>query len=194
MIVITGHNMLDFDALASMTAARKLYPTAELAFSGLIAKSVQEFAALYKDLLDIKDIKTMDQTKIKQLVVVDTANPKRLPGFENLLEQPGLVLHVYDHHEPRPGDLEGDFRQVEAVGAAATLLVEHIRAAAVELSEFEATVIALGIYADTGSLIYDTTTTRDVAAVGWLLEQGANLSSSNASPAWKPSRSPARKS
>jgi tRNA nucleotidyltransferase (CCA-adding enzyme) len=39
----------------------------------------------------------------------------------------------------------------------------------------EATLLALGIYEDTGSLAYPTTTVRDLRCVAWLAEHGANL-------------------
>jgi tRNA nucleotidyltransferase (CCA-adding enzyme) len=44
-----------------------------------------------------------------------------------------------------------------------------------DLRPIEATLLALGIYEDTGSLIYKSTTHRDLRCAAWLLEQGANL-------------------
>ena len=179
MIVITAHNMMDFDALGSMVAAQKLYPESRLCFGGMYARDVQNFMALNKDIIDIQNIQWMNIQNVEKLVVVDTADPKKLKNFEELLVKPGLNIEIYDHHPAMPGDLEGSFKQVEPVGAASTLLTERLKEAAAEgritLSAFEATVIALGIYADTGCMLYDSTTTRDVAAVLWLLEQGARL-------------------
>jgi CBS domain-containing protein len=42
------------------------------------------------------------------------------------------------------------------------------------LSEAEATLLALGIHADTGSLCFDSTTPRDAKALAWVMEQGAS--------------------
>jgi tRNA nucleotidyltransferase (CCA-adding enzyme) len=64
---------------------------------------------------------------------------------------------------------------IETVGACATILVEKLAALGLPLSGFEATLMALGIYDDTGSLLFDSTTVRDVQAVVYLLGQGANL-------------------
>jgi tRNA nucleotidyltransferase (CCA-adding enzyme) len=83
-------------------------------------------------------------------------------------------VSVIDHHlnvEQRPN---WEY-QVEAVGATTTLLVEQIRTGGPVLSPEEATLLLLGIYEDTGSLTYDTTTPRDAHAAAWLLEQGAQL-------------------
>ncbi|PSB22673.1 poly(A) polymerase [filamentous cyanobacterium CCP2] len=43
------------------------------------------------------------------------------------------------------------------------------------LTSAEATVMALGIHVDTGSLTYDHATVRDAAALTWLMAQGASL-------------------
>ncbi|HAX76168.1 MAG TPA: poly(A) polymerase, partial [Cyanobacteria bacterium UBA11372] len=43
------------------------------------------------------------------------------------------------------------------------------------LTPAEATVMALGIHVDTGSLTYDGATPRDAAALAWLMAQGASL-------------------
>jgi tRNA nucleotidyltransferase (CCA-adding enzyme) len=51
--IITSHNSLDFDGLAGMVAAGKLYPGAVKVFSGTVAKNVKQFMALYKDSLMI---------------------------------------------------------------------------------------------------------------------------------------------
>ena len=49
MEIITSHNALDFDGLASMVAAGKLYPGA-VGISGTLSKNIRQFMALYKDL------------------------------------------------------------------------------------------------------------------------------------------------
>src|SRR5690606_31262908 len=63
----------------------------------------------------------------------------------------------------------------EVIGATTTLLVEQIQAQEIRLEPLEATLMALGIYEDTGALTYGGTTPRDVRAAAWLLEQHAAL-------------------
>lgn len=72
-------------------------------------------------------------------------------------------------------DIAATSRQVEAVGAAATLIAEKLQAAGVELNPIEATVMALGIHVDTGSLTFDHSTARDAVALAWLMGQGATV-------------------
>jgi tRNA nucleotidyltransferase (CCA-adding enzyme) len=82
---------------------------------------------------------------------------------------------VYDHHPADDDDVAADLAVVEPVGSATTLLVERMDEAGVTLDGLEATLLALGIHADTGSLTYSATTARDARALGRLLDQGASL-------------------
>ena len=175
MDIILAHRQIDFDALASMVAAQKLYPNSVLVIDGKPNVYVQDFLALSKDQLRVvktQDVKLADVSKV---VLVDTHDLKRagLLG-EKIAQNPGIEVEIYDHH-PYDGPLNpGMF--IEHVGACATLLVEKLAGYGMPLSSFEATLIAIGIYDDTGSLLFDSTTVRDVRAVAYLLEQGANLS------------------
>ncbi len=54
MEIITSHNALDFDGLASMVGASKLYPGAIMVLSGTLPGKLKQFMALYKDALAIK--------------------------------------------------------------------------------------------------------------------------------------------
>ncbi|MGI5921469.1 MAG: CBS domain-containing protein [Syntrophomonadaceae bacterium] len=176
MEIITSHNALDFDGLASMVAAGKLYPGAVKVFSGTLSKNVKQFLALYKDSLLIKQAKDIDIKRVDRLIIVDTANANRLGQLKNLAFQPDTDIHIYDHHPSTPEDLQGSINEVHLTGAATTILVEKIIAANINISPFDATILALGIYEDTGSLLFSSTTYRDVNAVGYLLQRGANLS------------------
>lgn len=174
MDFIISHGNTDFDSLASMVAAHKLYPEAKMVFTGKVSREVKEFMSFYKDLFDIKQSGQVDPTKANRLIVVDTAVKSRIGKFQDILDKPGLELHIYDHHVGND-NLEGDLHIVESLGATATILVEMIKEKQIILTATEATVIALGIYGDTGCLTYSSTTQRDVEAVAFLLSQKANL-------------------
>jgi len=88
---------------------------------------------------------------------------------------PKTTVSVIDHHETRQ-DLPEDWKiQTEKVGATTTMLVEQLLESKQSFSPLEATLLLLGIYEDTGSLSYVSTTVRDVRAAAHLLEKGANL-------------------
>lgn len=109
------------------------------------------------------------------MIVVDTASANRLGQLKELAMRPNLDFYVYDHHPPAPDDLSGSIYHVEGTGAATTILVEEIIARNLPVTAFDATIFALGIYEDTGSLLFTSTTPRDVSAVAFLLAKGANL-------------------
>ena len=165
MELITSHNALDFDGLAAMVAAGKLYPGAVKVFSGTLSKNVKQFLALYKDSLIIRSPKEIPANKVRRMIVVDTARASRLGHLKKLSLQTDMEFHVYDHHPVSPDNLAALVNVIEDVGAATTLLVEKIREQDLNLSSFEATILALGIYEDTGSLLFASTTSRDAAAV-----------------------------
>lgn len=175
MQVIVSHVNLDFDGLGAMVAAQKLYPRATMVVAEKLSQSVQDFLSLYKDTLDIIHDSFIDQKRLKRLIVVDVNDRKRLGKLSYLATLAGVEIHLYDHHPPGPDTIDAKQAWVEQVGATTTLLVERIREHAIPVNPFEATIMALGIYQDTGSLSFINTTARDAAAVTFLLEQGANL-------------------
>lgn len=176
MQVITTHVNADFDALASMVGARKLYPGAVLVFPGSTERGLRDFllkSAGY--LFGFRKLKTIDLAAVDRLILVDTRQRGRIGKFADILGRPGLELHIYDHHPPSADDLKGDVEVCRPVGANTTILVQLIREQGLTLSPEEATVMALGIYEDTGSLMFESTTPEDFHAAAWLLEQGAEL-------------------
>ncbi len=59
-------------------------------------------------------------------------------------------------------------------GSLVTLLVRIIAEREIAVTPFEATVFALGIHEDTGSLTFSTTTTRDAEALAFCMRAGAD--------------------
>lgn len=174
MKAIIAHPNLDFDALASMVAAQKLYPDAALVTVGKLRSSVKDFIAIHGEFIEIRNY--INKEDIDTLIMVDTRSQKRLNEFAKVLKNDGISVVVYDHHEDDSDDVAGAVIHYEALGANVTQLVERIKERNISLSAQEATALALGIYDDTGSLRYASTTVRDMLAAAWLLEQGANLS------------------
>ncbi len=176
MEVITTHLNADFDGLASMIAAQKLYPQAIMSFPGSQEKSVRDFISqnlLYR--YEFHKIKNIDLDKISKLIIVDTRSSSRLGIFTKCIKNKKVSVHVYDHHPKSPGDLIGDQETIEDVGSTMTLLCHILREKNISITSEEATIFCLGIYEDTGSLTHLTTTPKDLLAVSWLLENGAKL-------------------
>jgi len=176
MEVITSHTNADFDALASMYAAKKLYPDALIVFAGSQEKSMRDFfleSTAYA--VEFTRLKNVDVGKVTRLIIVDNRNPHRLGKLAEAVGRPGVSVHIYDHHPSAEGDVRGELEFVEEVGATTTLMVEILRKRGIEVTPHEATVLALGIYEETGSLTYLSTTARDAEAAAYLIGRGANL-------------------
>jgi tRNA nucleotidyltransferase (CCA-adding enzyme) len=174
--VITCHMSPDFDAVASMVGAAKLYPEAFLVFPG--GQNRRLTPPFVKGLLQglrTAKIKDVDLRKVRRLVVVDTSQPDRIGLAMPILLAPGLDVHLYDHHPKGDGDIKASYARCEPVGATVTILTEIIRERGLELSPEEATMLAIGLYEDTGNFTYQSTTPRDLLASAYLLERGADL-------------------
>ncbi|MDW7673875.1 MAG: DHH family phosphoesterase, partial [Bacillota bacterium] len=146
MQIITSHLNLDFDGLASMVAASKLYSKAKLVLPDKISLPVQRFLALYKDTIPTVSPKQLDWEKVQQVIIVDTAAIERIGSFRQHLQKKEVEYIIYDHHPPGEGDIKGKVEQIQLVGATVTLLVEEIRAKEIAITAFEATIMALGLY------------------------------------------------
>ena len=176
MDVITTHINADFDGLASMIAAKKLYPESELVFASCQEKNLRDFLAQeFSNIYEFKKIKHIDLAAVTRLIVVDTRHPGRLGPLQECLQNPNIELHLYDHHPDTPNDMKGTLEKIEPVGSTTSIFTQLFRERNIGLTPDEATLMALGIYEDTGFFLHSTTTPTDLKSAAWLLEQQANL-------------------
>jgi len=172
--IITSHVNADFDSLASMVAAKKIYPDAEIVFPGSQEKKLRDFIEVFQP-VEFKRLKEIDLAQVKRLILVDTKMPDRIGPFAELAEAKNVRIHIYDHHPFHKGDIRGEVEKIEHVGATATIFTEILKNRRLHPSPMEATILALGIYEETGCLLFPSTTERDLVAVSYLLKRGANL-------------------
>jgi len=175
MEVITTHLNADFDGLASMIAAHKLYPEAELVFAGSQERNLRRFLDTSSRVYEFQRQKNIPLDKVSRLILVDTRQAGRIGNFAECLHNPGISVHIYDHHPVLPGDIKGDFEEVRQVGSTATIFTQIFREKGIDIDKEEATVMAMAIYEDTGSFTFATSTPDDLEAAAWLLTKGANL-------------------
>lgn len=176
MQVITSHTNADFDTLASMLAAKKLYPDAILTFPGSLEENLRDFFKRPEfHFFEIEKIKNIDMAKITRLILVDIRQANRIGKFAEIINRPGIDMHIYDHHPKSPDDIHGSVEVTHNYGATTTILTHIIKEKGIELTPAEATVLMLGIYEDTGSLSFSSTTVEDFEAAAFLLSRGANL-------------------
>jgi tRNA nucleotidyltransferase (CCA-adding enzyme) len=173
--IITTHMNADFDALASMIAAQKLYPEATLVFPGSQEKNLRNFflhSTSY--LFNFTKLKHVHFDRVKRLILVDTRQKSRIGKFAELAGREDIQIHIYDHHHDSEEDIKGHLEVIKEVGATTTILTELIRERNLPLTPDEATILCLGIHEDTGSFTFSSTRSEDYRAAAWLSEQGAN--------------------
>lgn len=175
MIIIATHINADFDTFASMIAAKKLYPNAELVLSGDTEKTLKIALKRLKLPYPILTINDIDLSKVTRIVLVDVQNKSRIGKLADIIDSKYVETHIYDHHPKHIGDIKGHFEVIKNYGSTATILTHIIKNENFDLTPIEATIIMAGIYEDTGCLTYSQTCTEDFEAASFLLSSGANL-------------------
>lgn len=174
MNIIATHKNTDFDGFACLLAAAILYPEAMPVFPKSLNTNVRSFYTLHKDLFHFLDENALDPSKVVKLIIVDANSWSRLEIPGSIEANPGLEVHIWDHHS-QSGNINGDRLYVRPIGAATTLLVGRIEQEGRKISPMQSTLFLAGIYEDTGNLTFPSTTPEDVRAAAFLLEQGADL-------------------
>jgi len=140
---------------------------------------------------DFKKLKDIDFSRIKRIVLVDTRQMSRIGKFSELLERDDIEVHIYDHHPDSDDDIvvfDGEkyvpreglhFRVgtvlVKPLGSATAIIIELLRSNGIAINPEEATIMALGLYEDTGSFTFPSTRPEDLEAAAYLLRAGADL-------------------
>jgi tRNA nucleotidyltransferase (CCA-adding enzyme) len=177
MDLILCHTTADFDTLGAAVGLTRLLPGSKIVLTGGSHPPVRDFLALHRDEYALIERRSVNSEKIRSLSVVDTQQRDRLGKAAEWLDLPNLKeIIVYDHHLGQESDIPATRSHISSVGATTTLIVEQLQQQQISLTAAEATVMALGIHVDTGSLTFDQSTPRDAFALAWLMEQGASLS------------------
>lgn len=179
MDLILCHTTADFDALGAAVGLTRLLPGSKIVLSGGAHPTVKDFLALYRDEFTLIERRAVDPEEIRSLIIVDAQASSRIGKLSEWLELPHLEdITIYDHH-PEDSDINATNFYIEPVGATTTIISEKLQQAGISLTTCEATVMALGIHADTGSLTFESSTPRDAIALAWLMQQGASIPNIN---------------
>ena len=173
----------DLDALASAFGITLMEKGSKIVLPNGYSSSVRlalknfekEFEPITLKKSDIKDF-AQENLKIDKLFITDSHDVEE--AIENLTDliDESTQIYIFDHH---PIDEKDRFSKanyiIEKVGSATTIVVKKLIEKGIKLTPSQATILALGIYEDTGSFKYDITTPQDLRITAYLLEQGANL-------------------
>jgi tRNA nucleotidyltransferase (CCA-adding enzyme) len=170
MHLILTHEQADFDALAALFGASLVSDGAWPILPKRMNRNVRAFLTLYGEDFPFVDPRDLPQGAIESVTLVDTQSLVTIKGMGKK-----TLIRVVDHHPRRMGISDLWEMKLLETGATTTYFVELLQESSESLAGIQATLLLLGIYEDTGTLTYASTTARDIRAAAWLLEQGANL-------------------
>ena len=175
--LVTCHANADFDAFAAMIAARRLYPGCLLLFPGTQDRGLQAVVQdeTLRKTYNFVELSDLDFSAMGRLVAVDTRQRERLSHVAPLLDREDVFVEVWDHHPDTPNDIRCDVSHVEIAGSVTALLVLRLKDENIVPDAGEATLLGLGIYGDTGSFTYSSTSEKDFMAAAWLLSRGMDV-------------------
>lgn len=143
--------------------------------SGVPQQNLAQFLGIYAEKYNYITESDLKDENVESLIVVDTADFERLGAKVQKIAEKASKIVIYDHHpDIKEQTLHGE-KKIESVGATVTLLLEEIMKRNIDIDSIDATLFAIAIYEDTGNLLYTSTTLRDLEAVKFLLQKGANL-------------------
>ncbi len=175
--IILTHQNTDFDALASSVAAARLFDDSAVILPGSQEKAVRDYLKRNKETFDLfYTFKELSLEKLKNIVVVDTNQRARLGETAKLLDIKGVKIIIFDHHQESDSDISYSRYFTTPYGANTTMMIKRLRRKGIKLSKHELNLFLLGIYEDTGSFTFQSTTAEDMRQAAWLLEKGADLS------------------
>jgi tRNA nucleotidyltransferase (CCA-adding enzyme) len=102
MHIIVTHSNADFDAVASLLGAWRLYPDAVPVLPNALNRNVRNFITLYESELPFVHLNELERNPIERVTIVDSQQVPSLKGLKS-----NARLHIIDHHEihqpPPPG-------------------------------------------------------------------------------------------
>ncbi len=175
--LITTHKAMDLDSLGAVIAAKKLYPESLIVLPGTKGKDVMKVLEENPDIIEYVEDSDLKSEDFDQIVIVDTVDIERLPeSVKSIIFKSKPKIVFYDHHgkevEIKGLNVELHFKPCGAVTSILTLL---IKGKTLVPSPLEASVMALGIYSDTGNFLFPNVTSMDFIAASYLFSIGASV-------------------
>ena len=175
-VVFLGKGV-DLDALSAAYGVTILYPETKIFLQENISETVKITLEKFKNKFKEKIISKKDLKNIEKIFLVDSHNVhyvlNELSSY--LTKEP--VIEIFDHHQILDRDIfpKNTILHIKPYGSATTVVVEEIVKNNIQIDKDDATILALGIYEDTGSFTYKITTPEDLFFAGYLLKKGADL-------------------
>lgn len=168
MQVVLLQEGADLDALSSAYGLTLLNKRLKIvlpnSLNSSVLQAIEEFKNRFKDKVIKKQ--QLEWNKVKRVYLTDSHHtPENYDG----------EIIVYDHHEITQKNKKNIKLHIDNTGSATTIVVEKIKKRNIKLSTEDATILALGIYEDTGNFKFPSTTKKDIKALEYLLNFGIDF-------------------
>ncbi len=173
--IVTCLSSIDFDALAAILCVCKLYPETIAIKHDAIEKQVVRFLGIHRNLVEFVNLKSIDMESVETVTIVDTRPSQRVRDYLKKFPKVRRCVIVDHHDTTEESELDHFTIFRKAVGSTTTMLVPLLKKRKIYISPQEATLMLIGIYEDTASLIAPTTKPEDLEIASHLMSLGGNL-------------------
>lgn len=163
----------NFDALAGMLAAGKIYADSKMWFMHPPALKVQQFVNSHPHLFRFAGSRDL-QAHLDLLVLIGPCCSVDPVSLKEMLNR-STDIRLYSPGREDRILFQRAESYIQPVAAVTTILIGEIRRQKISLTKLEAGLLALGIYDCTDTLTSPITTAADIAAVQHLWESGLEL-------------------
>ncbi len=175
MKIIIGHANMDLDCFGSIALVKYIYPDHQPVRSQFIHPSARKLYNLYQYRFNFLTPKDLAGENIEHIVVVDTNAQNRVKEHFKYIENFEGDIEIWDHH-PNEGRLFEKATYIsKPYGANTTLIGMELIKRGIKIEPEDATIALAGIYADTGSFLYENVTNEDFKVASYLIEHGASI-------------------
>jgi tRNA nucleotidyltransferase (CCA-adding enzyme) len=171
--VITTHKNMDLDALGAVVGVKKLYPQATVVLPDTKGQEVVKLLEENPELLEFVNESSFIG-EVEKLIVVDTDSIERIPESVRRAVTPKTQVVVFDHHSGGFSLPEVELHH-KGSGAVSSVIALILKGKGITPSPYEASVMLAGIYSDTGSFRYPSTTPIDFLAAAYLMAVGGEV-------------------
>ncbi len=174
----------DLDALSSAYGITIIHPEAKIVLPQNLSQTAIATLKKFPEKFKKRVIKKENLKNVKKIFIVDSHNINRALSELKKFLSDEVFIEVFDHHqivEPLEDRFTIDGIKVNLsyhlknTGAATSIVVNQIKEKGLKIDGTDATILALGIYEDTGSFTYKMTTPFDMEMASFLLENNLDL-------------------
>lgn len=188
MILICSHSNCDLDAFASMLAAHLLFPNSKICLIGALDDSVKrvvrDFSAHFKSIekqekkkpIEFIKEKNINYSILRSIIIVDNSNFERLGNIGSYIKSHAEIpIICFDHHEEHYNKDRFIYYKYDNFGSCTTIMVRELMNRGINFDPYLASIFAMGIFEDTGSLLNVNTQAEDFSALSFLMSMGMSL-------------------